>query len=513
MSVVIRASIDDIALVIGEKMSKGLEDVIIDGDPAKLSWSNFRLFFQLQSGSLLCIPIHSIMYVIYKGKNRGSSSIHLQLRGLHSLVLSAKKPDLLQKTLLKLVKTTKTLPRCTLSTTDTPDHMKHIMMSNEIMTWPLQYFESLVDTILDVRWRITDVNRNFHISSYYPRLLCVPEQITDRMILNCASYVKNGRIPVLCWTSSESRVSIYRGGIMQPNQCEYTMEYWKAIHQTAVPFSVIPILVEEACTESSSIASIALYMASEDEMSKLLDAIATKKVPVPFSPEAFPEIGRWERRLRSAINSAKAVSNMIIKEQKSVVLQSDNRGGPLFTISALSQLLVDSKCRTLRGFCSLIEKEFIYFGFPFNSSDSNSKKNQSSSNSTILNEYAGGFILFIDCVWTLLSQLGYAFEFNKELLLFLVDIAGSGLYDTFNASCEKDRKSEFYKCIWSFVLRQAHAFVNDKYKPEDSYVLLQLCESGFTTAWNSWILQRKIAFCNLNNVNNKNTYIYNIIIY
>lgn len=490
MGSIVRTSLDNLELITGEKMTKINEDVILDGAIAIMHCTNFRIIFLIQNGILISIPIHSIMYTIYKtDKNiRSSSSITLQLRSLHSLIISSKSPHKLHKTIGKIIKICKNSPRCTLSYLDTEEILKKSQFPTFLCAQkPINYFLKFCDSILYPHWRISDINKNYHLSPCYPKVLCFPDTISDRMISTLGSTMNDGRVPVITWIDTITNVAIYRGGILLGDQI--TEEYWKAIQLASKPNSVLPILVEEAST-TSTLSSIALYMSSETEISSLLEAISQKEIIKPFKIDSFREILRWERRIRSVINSVKAVSNMIVHETKSVVLQSNNRGGPLYSVSALTQLLIDSKYRTLRGFCSLIEKEFVYFGFPFTTKIDNTKKSLQSP----ISEHSGGFILFLDSIWTILTQFSFAFEFNKELLVFLLDAVISGIYDTFGSSCEKDRKSENHRSIWTFILRDPHPFLNFNFSPCPSVKLLSLCETKLKISWNSWILQYKLAF-------------------
>lgn len=496
---IFRTSIDRIDYVIGEKVFKEFDDVQLNGTFCHMFYSNFRIVFIIDEIAL-SLPIHSITHIVYKTTTiRASSVITIFLRVLHSVTITSKSAEKLYKLIMKILKNYRSNLRCTLSHQDTIEYLKNNPIPHTLNAQnPFTYYMKIADSLLDTRWRISDINRNFHLSSSYPRFVCVPEIINDRMMTNLAQIIPGGRIPVISWIDVTTHVAIYRGGILFSEKItEEVLEYWHCIKKTSKPNTVLPILVEGTVatskTKLSSISSIALYMSTEIEISSLLESITKQQLPNRLLPSNFSDIQRWERRVRSSINSVKALAKMLLEERKSVVLQSNIRGGTLFTISALTQLLIDSNYRTIRGFCSLIEKEFIFFGFPFSSRETTKIK---SSNPNI--EYYGSFLLFLDCVWTILSQISYAFQFNKELLIFILDSLHCGIYDSFSFSSEKDRRNEFNRPIWNFILRNMDPFLNSYYFPEESIKLLKLCEGGkFCCTWNSWILQYKIGLSNL----------------
>ena len=491
MSAYMVAPLSSLILVEGEKAPKLAQEVLLDGEVARMSFTNFRVLFELASGVLISVPLCSIIYIVSKASAlRASSSITLQMRGLHSFVISSRCPDKLHKSLVKQVRVCKTGSRCYLSPLDNErlrvlDEGEFITSANTTAPLsPFEYFTSLSDSPLDTRWRRTDINSNYHAIPLYPNVLYVPQGIKDKTLQVVAASVEGGRLPVLCWSSLVDRTSIFRGAVL-PEKGVDVLEYWSAIKAAAHPHTVQSILVEG----SSASSSIALYLASEGELSELLEAISSQHLQEPFTPTGATEISRWERRVRNTLNSAKAISNMIKVKNQTVVLQSNSQGGTLAAVSALSQFIVDARFRTIQGFCALIEKEFVHFGFPF------IVKGDSSRLERTLFEKCGGFILFLDCVWTFISQFKAAFQFSKELIIFLFDALSCGIYDTFGSSCEKERKLDANPhSLWDYVLRNTSLFDNPSYCPVESTTLLQRWGGLFSTHWNSWILQRKLGF-------------------
>ena len=86
--------------------------------------------------------------------------------------------------------------------------------------------------------------------------------------------------------------------------------------------------------------------------------------------------------------------------------------------------------RTLKGFCSLIEKEFVRAGFQYairNGSITDGDPNQTSPI----------FTFTMDCVHQIWQQYPYQFEFNLELLNDLLLHSYSNIFGSFLCNNEK----------------------------------------------------------------------------
>lgn len=105
-------------------------------------------------------------------------------------------------------------------------------------------------------------------------------------------------------------------------------------------------------------------------------------------------------------------------------------------ISCLTQLMLDPHWRTMRGFQTLIQKEWIVFSHPF------SKRLGLIDSDT--NEPAPYFLLFLDCTWQLLQQYPTAFQFSETYLTTLWDTTHITIFDTFlfNSEHERDKAKQ-----------------------------------------------------------------------
>lgn len=119
-------------------------------------------------------------------------------------------------------------------------------------------------------------------------------------------------------------------------------------------------------------------------------------------------------------------------------------------ISSLVQLLLDPYFRTINGFQSLLQKEWVAGGHPFCDRLGHiaKRKSEKVNTKTILIidnikifsfQQSPVFLLYLDCVWQLSQQFPAEFEFTETYLTTLWDAAHVSIFDTFIFNCEKDR--------------------------------------------------------------------------
>lgn len=130
-------------------------------------------------------------------------------------------------------------------------------------------------------------------------------------------------------------------------------------------------------------------------------------------------------------NSPKSLTNIQICLQINIHCSADNGQDMCCVISSITQLILDPHWRTINGFQSLIQKEWVALGHPFANRLGHVVKQDI--------EQSPLFLLFLDCVWQLLQQYPMAFEFTETYLTTLWDSAHISIFDTFLFNCEHDR--------------------------------------------------------------------------
>ncbi|NXM99426.1 MTMRB protein, partial [Sylvia borin] len=101
-------------------------------------------------------------------------------------------------------------------------------------------------------------------------------------------------------------------------------------------------------------------------------------------------------------------------------------------LASLVQLLGDPHARSLPGFQSLVQREWVAAGHPF-------PRRLGLLHRDTPREEAPVFLLFLDCTWQLLWQFPEDFGFTEAFLLALHDSSFSPYFSTFRFSCQRQR--------------------------------------------------------------------------
>ncbi|NXH49204.1 MTMRB protein, partial [Dicaeum eximium] len=101
-------------------------------------------------------------------------------------------------------------------------------------------------------------------------------------------------------------------------------------------------------------------------------------------------------------------------------------------LASLVQLLGDPHARSLPGFQSLVQREWVAAGHPF-------PRRLGLLRRDTPREEAPVFLLFLDCTWQLLGQFPADFGFTEAFLLALHDSSFSPYFSTFRFSCQRQR--------------------------------------------------------------------------
>lgn len=104
-------------------------------------------------------------------------------------------------------------------------------------------------------------------------------------------------------------------------------------------------------------------------------------------------------------------------------------------IVSIAQLLIDPYYRTLQGFQSLVEKDWLDYGHRMADRCGNGVAVQDN------NERCPIFLQWLDCVHQLLRQFPCHFEFNASYLAKLATHVYSQLFGTFLANSQLERKN------------------------------------------------------------------------
>lgn len=374
---------------------------------------------------------------------------------------------------------------------------------------PEQEFEHLSSETDE--WRLSYVNRDFSVCQSYPPIVIVPKSIDDESLRKVAAFRQGGRFPVLSYYHRKNGMVMMRSSqpltgtnnkrckedeklinaTLRPGKRGYIIDtrslnvaqqarargggfeqeayypQWRRIHKTIERFNILQeslIKLVEACNDQSH------------NMDRWLSKL---------------EASNWLSHIKEILTTACLAAQCIDREGASVLVHGSEGMDSTLQVTSLAQIILDPKCRTIRGFEALIEKEWLQAGHPFQircaqSAYSNSKQKWE----------APTFLLFLDCVWQILRQFPCSFQFNERFLITLFEHAYASQFGTFlcNDECERSKLKLQQKTLslWSWMNQptELHKFTNPLFEanglviwPSVAPQSLQLWEGVFLR-WN-----------------------------
>jgi hypothetical protein len=152
-------------------------------------------------------------------------------------------------------------------------------------------------------------------------------------------------------------------------------------------------------------------------------------------------------------------------------------------LCSLTKLMLDPHYRTLRGFMTLIEQEWFSFGHKF------ADRLGFSPLGWFHEERSPVFQQFIDCLYQWMQQSPTIFEFNEDLLLYIIRALNSGLFGNSYANCYSEQMSLWNSTlsIWSVVITCPEPFLNLSYHPV-SVICTPIVSAKCFNVWNHWYL-------------------------
>ncbi|KAM8953861.1 myotubularin-related protein 9 [Pelodytes ibericus] len=360
-------------------------------------------------------------------------------------------------------------------------------------------------------WRLSEVNRDFSICPSYPPVVTVPKSIDDEALRKVGQFRHGGRFPVLSYFHRKNGMVMMRSSqpltgtngkrckedeklinaTLRPGKRGYIIDtrslnaaqqarargggfeqeayypQWRRIHKSIERYNILQeslIKLVEACNDQSH------------NMDRWLSKL---------------EASNWLTHIKEILTTACLAAQCIDREGASVLVHGSEGMDSTLQVTSLAQIILDPKCRTLRGFEALIEKEWLQAGHPYQhrcaqSAYSNSKQKWE----------APTFLLFLDCVWQIVRQFPCSFQFNERFLITLFEHAYASQFGTFLCNSEHERSKlklqQKTMSLWSWVNQpsELNRFMNPLFEanglviwPSVAPQSLQLWEGVFLR-WN-----------------------------
>ncbi|XP_076465235.1 myotubularin-related protein 10-B-like isoform X2 [Babylonia areolata] len=271
------------------------------------------------------------------------------------------------------------------------------------------------------RWRVTDVNKAFAMSTSLPEYFVVPSVLTNADVHKAADQYNEKRLPVWCYTYPRNGASLVRMSHLLP-QSDFKSYEEKVL--TAVKASSGDRGKVEVVDLSQTCPSLMDIRASGQRLMALCMTDSSKEF-YSFDSTWLSRLDatQWLHHVAACLRMAADITERMQTKGQTIAVREETGCDVTCVVSCLVQILLDPFYRTVPGFASLVQREWVVMGHPF---QRRSRLVQGTES-----EQSPVFLLFLDCVWQLLQQFPSRLAVTETFLTTLWDTQQLGLTDTF----------------------------------------------------------------------------------
>ncbi|XP_050443434.1 myotubularin-related protein 9 isoform X2 [Adelges cooleyi] len=348
----------------------------------------------------------------------------------------------------------------------------------------------------DKMWRISEVNKAYRVCSSYPELTVVPSNVDDAMLIASAKFRQNGRYPVLSYRHEKGSVLMRSSQPLVGPSSKRCKQDERVINSVLGPGKRGYIIDTRSIANAASAkargggfemethypqwrrvnSALERHNVLLDSLSKLVEACNDTTCSIDRWLNKLNG-SEWLSHVKDTLNAACLVAQCLNQEKASVLVHGSESTDATLVLISLTQLILNPECRTIVGFESLIEREWLQAGYPFETRHKSGcynaarTKQSSSSSSKVFHHGSGAtFLLFIDCTWQIHYQFPCCFQFSTNFLISIVDHAYCSDFGTFYGNCEADRKTNRYARpnLWSHFDQKKDEITNPLYLPNSN---------------------------------------------
>lgn len=343
--------------------------------------------------------------------------------------------------------------------------------------------EYLRQGVPNENWVLSTINQDYQLCSTYPGLLFVPITSSTPMLISSSKFRSKGRLPVLAYLHRFNQAVICR--CSQPlvgfnARCEEDESLFQCIGRTNPQSKHIYVI--DTRPKINALANRATGKGYESEsayqnvkfqffnienihvmrssLNKLLEVIESSTSSVSSYLSGLESSG-WLRHIKAIIDTAVFVAKTV-EANTSVVVHCSDGWDRTSQVTSLASLLLDPHYRTIEGFQTLIEKDWLCFGHKF-------VDRCGFLGSTDSKEVSPIFTQLLDCTWQLTQQFPSSFQFNEKYLLTIHDHLYSNQFGTFLGNSVRDRERMRLRdrtyCLWGYLSKYTRDFSNPFYDP------------------------------------------------
>ncbi|MBN3275705.1 MTMRA protein, partial [Polyodon spathula] len=277
-------------------------------------------------------------------------------------------------------------------------------------------------------WRVCSINESYVISLSLPEYFVVPVSLADQDLKQFSVFFTGQRIPLWCWNhpngSALVRMSSIKDMVQQRkldqricNAVTRSHPQRSDVYKSDLDKSLPTVQdVQAAFVRLKHICVIDPFEESDEKWLSSMEST------------------HWLEYVRSFLKHSAELVHVLDGKHVSVILQEEEDRDLNCVISSLVQVMLDPHFRSIAGFQSLVQKEWVMAGYRFLDRCNHLKKSDKVESPL--------FLLFLDCVWQLLDQYPAAFEFTETYLTVLSDSLWIPVFSTFLFNCPQQRAEQ-----------------------------------------------------------------------
>lgn len=313
-------------------------------------------------------------------------------------------------------------------------------MISSTQTW----FKSLRNK----RWRLCDKNKKFGICSTYGEYVIVPAQVKDDVIVKSLKFRDGARFPVLSCLAGNQQNPLIRCasvGFMEARN-KYDEEILRIVSngQKGVLIDLRPAaVIRELRNKKKGLETDFSYPLFRKEYPALdnrytvheafcrcWEAVEAKSDDFLDKLRKSAWLGMVDNVLRAASMTAQALL------QAPVVIHGGEGRDMTLVVASMTQIILLPEARTVKGFLSVVQREWIEAGHPFYE---RLQRSAWAPRSSMTGKEGSTWFVFLHAVHHLLITHPIHFQFNASFLLELHDCAIASEFGNFLADCESER--------------------------------------------------------------------------
>ncbi|KAI7813000.1 myotubularin-related protein 12 [Triplophysa rosa] len=264
--------------------------------------------------------------------------------------------------------------------------------------------------------RLVTENENFDLSQKLPKYFVIPSAIDD-----LSSHQGKG-LPIWCW-SHHSGCSLFKASFLPVAQEDGDFQKHLDTMINAVAHNYLYSVKTEDLTESLPTVQDIQQSYNKFKQFFLIDN-STDFWLSDVKWFSSIESSGWLDIIRQCLQKAVEVVECLEKDNTNVLITEEEGTDLCCLVSSLAQIMLDPYYRTLTGFQSLVQKEWVAGCHAFLDRCNHLHQKDKDCQSPV-------FLLFLECVWQLVQQHIPAFQFSETYLTVLSDSVHVPVFSTF----------------------------------------------------------------------------------